>query len=215
MGLAMLEVEIHFQLLDLDQTASLDDIKQAYRDLVMVWHPDRFAHNVRLQHKAEDKLKQFNCAYESLKQWYQRPQSRPNNRNSKPPPSRTSQAHARQPRPETHSETHSKARSTHQQYTTPPRSHGGDLCISFKDAQYILQRYRFVPVKHACGTQKEYESGPFSLWIREHPLVVTLGVPCTSLQHFDRILLSIPCKSTGHFHQVEAQQLMNLLQLQA
>jgi DnaJ-class molecular chaperone len=45
-----------------------DDLKQAYKDLVQVWHPDRFAHNPRLREKAEDKLKQINTAYEVLDQ---------------------------------------------------------------------------------------------------------------------------------------------------
>jgi hypothetical protein len=206
----MLEVETHFQLLDLDQTASLDEIKQAYRDLVMVWHPDRFAHNVRLQHKAEDKLKQFNCAYESLKKWYQHSQSRTTEHQPKPPPT-DGQTHSRQRR----SEAHSTRRSSPPSSPPPSRSSTGDLSISLKDAQYILQHYRFSAVKHTGSTQKEYESGPFYLLIQEHPLTVTLAVPCTSLQNFDRILLSIPCKSTGHFYQAEAQQLINLLQVQA
>jgi DnaJ domain len=55
-------------LLDLRPGYSQEDLKQAYKDLVQVWHPDRFAHNPRLKEKAEDKLKQINTAYEQLDQ---------------------------------------------------------------------------------------------------------------------------------------------------
>ncbi len=55
-------------LLDLDPGYSQEDLKQAYKDLVQVWHPDRFSHSKRLKEKAEDKLKQINLAYEVLDQ---------------------------------------------------------------------------------------------------------------------------------------------------
>ena len=43
--------------------ASAVEIKGAYRDLVKVWHPDRFGGDPQLREKAEDKLKQINEAY--------------------------------------------------------------------------------------------------------------------------------------------------------
>jgi DnaJ domain len=55
-------------LLDLRPGYSQEDLKQAYKDMAQVWHPDRFAHNARLKEKAEDKLKQINTAYEVLAQ---------------------------------------------------------------------------------------------------------------------------------------------------
>jgi DnaJ domain len=39
------------------------EIKEAYRDLVKVWHPDRFGSDPRLRQKAEEKLKEINKAY--------------------------------------------------------------------------------------------------------------------------------------------------------
>jgi len=42
------------------------EIKEAYRDLVKVWHPDRFGSDPRLRQKAEDKLKLINRAYQVL-----------------------------------------------------------------------------------------------------------------------------------------------------
>lgn len=55
-----------FQILELDSTASIDEVRQAYKDIVNVWHPDRFSHNARLKQKAEAKLKQVNVAYEEV-----------------------------------------------------------------------------------------------------------------------------------------------------
>jgi curved DNA-binding protein CbpA len=40
-----------FNVLGLKPDASFDEVKQAYKDLVNVWHPDRFTHNPRLADK--------------------------------------------------------------------------------------------------------------------------------------------------------------------
>ena len=55
-----------YQVLGVSSDASVNEIKQAYKDLVQVWHPDRHAHNPRLQRKAEAKLKAINSAYEII-----------------------------------------------------------------------------------------------------------------------------------------------------
>jgi hypothetical protein len=60
------ERERCLELLGLKPGASAQEIKAAYRDLAKVWHPDRFAHDARLQEKAQDKLKEINEAYEAL-----------------------------------------------------------------------------------------------------------------------------------------------------
>ncbi len=57
-----------YRILGLKLGASQEEIKQAYRDLVRVWHPDRFVHDARLQKIAEEKLKEINSAYEVLNQ---------------------------------------------------------------------------------------------------------------------------------------------------
>lgn len=54
----------YYHVLELDPRASLEEARQAYRDLIAVWHPDRYAHNPRLQAKAEEKLKTLNAAFE-------------------------------------------------------------------------------------------------------------------------------------------------------
>jgi DnaJ-like protein len=53
-------------LLSLRPGATPSEIKQAYRDLVKVWHPDRFGADTQLRRKAEDKLKEMNEAYRVL-----------------------------------------------------------------------------------------------------------------------------------------------------
>ena len=55
-------------ILALRPGASAVEIKGAYRDLVKVWHPDRFGSDPRLREKAEDKLKHINEAYQLMLQ---------------------------------------------------------------------------------------------------------------------------------------------------
>ena len=59
----------HYQALEIEPGASLSEIKQAYKDLAKVWHPDRFSDDPRLQQKAEEKLKKINAAYTFLKSY--------------------------------------------------------------------------------------------------------------------------------------------------
>ncbi|NCU32077.1 MAG: hypothetical protein EOM23_03905, partial [Candidatus Moranbacteria bacterium] len=64
------------------------ELKEAYRDLAHVWHPDKHNYNERLWKKAEDQLKEINEGYEYLKQILKHGQtttasySKPNSENS-------------------------------------------------------------------------------------------------------------------------------------
>jgi hypothetical protein len=60
------DVKRYYKILGLKPGASEEDAKNAYRDLVQVWHPDRFTHNPSLQKKAEEQLKEINNAYEAV-----------------------------------------------------------------------------------------------------------------------------------------------------
>jgi DnaJ domain len=60
------DINRFYEILEIQPGASLAEIKHAYRDLVFVWHPDRFAHNDRLQQKAQQRLTEINEAYEQL-----------------------------------------------------------------------------------------------------------------------------------------------------
>jgi DnaJ domain len=56
----------YYELLGAVPGASMQELKTAHRDLAKVWHPDRFAHDPRLQQKAQEKLKEINEAYDQL-----------------------------------------------------------------------------------------------------------------------------------------------------
>ena len=56
-----------FSLLDLKPAATFDEVKNAYRELAKVWHPDRFGSDKKLLDRANSKLGEINAAYERLK----------------------------------------------------------------------------------------------------------------------------------------------------
>jgi len=56
----------YYETLGITPGVSYEQIKQAYKDSVSVWHPDRFENNPRLKEKAQDKIKEINAAYEKL-----------------------------------------------------------------------------------------------------------------------------------------------------
>jgi len=62
-----MDIKRCFDILEVNPGASPNELKQAYKDIVSVWHPDRFSSNPRLKQKAEEKLKEINEAYETLK----------------------------------------------------------------------------------------------------------------------------------------------------
>ncbi len=68
------DINQYYKILELEPGASLDEVKEAYRDLAFVWHPDRFAHNTRLQAKAQVRLKEINEAYRNLRYFLSNPQ---------------------------------------------------------------------------------------------------------------------------------------------
>ena len=81
-------------ILELNSDATPEQIKAAYRELAKVWHPDRFTHDPKLQHRAQEKTKQLNLAYEWLSQ-------HPNNtadslpQDLQPPPTKQTEQHRR------------------------------------------------------------------------------------------------------------------------
>src|ERR1035438_3554394 len=60
------QISAYLELFDLPDAFTEAQLKQAYRDLVQVWHPDKHAHHERLRMKAEEKMKEINQAYEAL-----------------------------------------------------------------------------------------------------------------------------------------------------
>ncbi|MBU2498752.1 MAG: J domain-containing protein [Proteobacteria bacterium] len=95
-----MDIKKCFELLDLDREASPDQARQAYKDLVAIWHPDRFGGNPRLRQKAEEKLKEINRAYEGVKAYFSRVYAEGPGRKSGPDPERRGTKHEKSADPE-------------------------------------------------------------------------------------------------------------------
>lgn len=106
----MADIEESYRILGLRLGASEPEIKQAYRDMVKVWHPDRFSSDPRLQNKAQEKLKEINWAYEVLLSTPINPKKKSSGdyqtENPQPNPKRDGKAQDQQ-----YSETHALKRS--------------------------------------------------------------------------------------------------------
>ena len=69
-GLTMKEIEDYHRILGLEWGASIQEINQAYKDLVFVWHPDRLPRdNTRLLNKATAMIQAINQARRGLLLW--------------------------------------------------------------------------------------------------------------------------------------------------
>jgi len=58
------------KIFDLKPDATQEDIRNAYHDLVMFWHPDRHQNNSRNKVKAEEKIKLINNAKDVLSDYH-------------------------------------------------------------------------------------------------------------------------------------------------
>ncbi len=58
--------EEYYRILGLEPGATPEEIKRAYRDLALVWHPDRFVNTPHLLSMAEQKMRDINAAYAAL-----------------------------------------------------------------------------------------------------------------------------------------------------
>ncbi|MEH2322172.1 MAG: DnaJ domain-containing protein [Nostoc sp.] len=61
-----LDLNHAYEILGLEPGASQAQVKRAYRQLVKIWHPDRFLEQKQKQ-EAEEKIKSINSAYNKLK----------------------------------------------------------------------------------------------------------------------------------------------------
>ena len=68
-----------YEILGVSPSATDEELRRSYLDLVKVWHPDRFVGDSRLQAKASQHLKEINDAYRRLRGASDepRPQQRP------------------------------------------------------------------------------------------------------------------------------------------
>jgi curved DNA-binding protein CbpA len=92
------------QALDLHAGASEKQIRDAYRTLVKVWHPDRFQSDAALKEAAEAKLKALNAAYLFLTT----PEERRQNQSSQKP--RRPRPAAQPAQPRSQARTHTRRR---------------------------------------------------------------------------------------------------------
>jgi hypothetical protein len=65
MSQAMTRAEA-LRIFELHDRCTLEQVRAAYRELVKVWHPDRFAHDDGLRAKADRRLQEINRAYAVL-----------------------------------------------------------------------------------------------------------------------------------------------------
>lgn len=98
----MTEIERSLRTLGLEDGASREEIAQAYKDLVRVWHPDRLMNDPALKHRAQEKLKDITIAYDVLR----RDHPKHANRHAAPP-----RDSARSRTPRTESEQYEEARA--------------------------------------------------------------------------------------------------------
>jgi hypothetical protein len=64
----------YYSVLGLNGNATEAEVKQAYKDLAKVWHPDRFSENdERLRRKAGERLREINEAYSHISKHWESP----------------------------------------------------------------------------------------------------------------------------------------------
>lgn len=66
------DVVKYLHQLELSPSANWDEVQKAYRDLIRVWHPDRFAQDEALRLRAEQKAKDLNEAIRYLRRHYRK-----------------------------------------------------------------------------------------------------------------------------------------------
>lgn len=95
------EINRCYRALELEPGATLGQVKQAWRELAKVWHPDRFPNDDRMQRKAQERLKEINGAYAILEQFLtsQAGHSHQSNQQSRQHDSENKDTEAPPPRP--------------------------------------------------------------------------------------------------------------------
>ena len=61
----------YYAVLSIDSAASPETVKQAYRNLAKIWHPDKYVHDSRLKAQAEIEIKKINQAYTAIKSYWE------------------------------------------------------------------------------------------------------------------------------------------------
>ena len=61
----------YFEILELDVSASIEEVEQAYNELTEAWRPENYQNLPRFKRKAELKLEEINDAYERIRSYLQ------------------------------------------------------------------------------------------------------------------------------------------------
>jgi hypothetical protein len=61
----------YFEILELDVSASIEEVEQAYKELVEAWRPENYQNLPRFKRKAEIKIQEVNDAYERIRSYLQ------------------------------------------------------------------------------------------------------------------------------------------------
>jgi hypothetical protein len=59
----------YFEILELDVSASIEEVEQAYKELTEAWRPENYQNLPRFKRKAEIKLEEVNDAYERIRSY--------------------------------------------------------------------------------------------------------------------------------------------------
>jgi hypothetical protein len=128
---SMNDIQNALRILGLGVHATEPEIKQTYRDLAKVWHPDRFPNDPGLRLKAQDKLKEINGAYSILHDYRPRRETGAREEGASRSDRRASTAAA--------SEAERKHRSSH----SPPRSAPSNT-TSILDVEIRIPRWAYI-----------------------------------------------------------------------
>lgn len=106
-------LEKHYKALGLKPGASLEEVNQAYKDLVFIWHPDRLPQeNERLIQKSVEKLQQINEARDSLRSYH-----RQNPKAAKTKTTANREAHSTTYHPRGYSSHNPRSNDSHRSYS--------------------------------------------------------------------------------------------------
>ena len=59
----------YFEILEIDPSASIEEVEKAYKELAEAWRPENYQNLPRFKRKAEIKLEELNDAYERIRSY--------------------------------------------------------------------------------------------------------------------------------------------------
>ena len=164
----------YLAILGLPPEATAQEIAMAYKDLIRVWHPDRFQHDKRLQLRAENETKKINDAMERIRKLPKEPPAK-----KRPPvPYPPIRPKSTQQTPPTGGDSFSRVRGP-ASYTPPlfelaPLIIHQRLLASFGRlliglvtlyiSNYLIESGQETPLQGVCGIILGFSATNMSLW---------------------------------------------------